>query len=252
MIPYKFNYNNLGYWFLLLVVFAFAGFYTTYFSKLFAPTTTIIHVHFGLLALWIFMLIAQPFLIKYKKLSLHRLLGQASYILVPLVLLTSWLLTRNEYYRKIAILQAEVEAGLQPLNQFEILKKAAVNPAAFIAIIWFITFYALAVKYRKQATKHARYMLATGLILLSPTLDRFIAINLGIRSVAGVSSYIISFLIIDFILLYLLFVDYRYKKETTTLSICLLVFMAGQLAFYMLPNFGWWAHVMAIAMKPKP
>ena len=252
MATYKFNYNNLGYWFLLLVVFAFAGFYTTYFSKLFAPTTTIIHVHFVFLALWIFMLIAQPFLIKYKKLSLHRLLGKFSYILVPLVLITSWLLTRNEYYRKIDTLQVEVANGLQQYNQFDILKKASVNPAAFIAIIWFITFYALAIKYRKKATKHARYMLATALILLSPTLDRFIAINLGVRSVVGVSSYIISFLIIDFILLYLLFIDYKNKKDTTTLSICLLIFIVGQLAFYMLPNFDWWANVMEIAMKPKP
>ena len=252
MTPYKFNYNNLGYWFSLLVVFAFAGFYTTYFSKLFVPTATIIHVHFVFLALWIFMLIAQPFLIKYKKLSLHRLLGKFSYILVPLVLITSWLLTRNEYYRKIDVLQGEVANGLQQFSQFDILKKASVNPAAFISIIWFITFYALAIKYRKKATKHARYMLATALILLSPTVDRFIAINLGIRNVAGISSYIISFLIIDLILLYLLFVDYKNKKETITLSTCLLIFMMGQLSFYLLPNFDWWARFMEIAMKPKP
>lgn len=33
----KFNFNHLGYWFLLLVVLGFAGFYTTYFTKLFDP-----------------------------------------------------------------------------------------------------------------------------------------------------------------------------------------------------------------------
>tara|TARA_R110002033_G_C3697049_1_gene220331 strand:+ start:19 stop:429 length:411 start_codon:yes stop_codon:yes gene_type:complete len=127
-----------------------------------------------------------------------------------------------------------------------------VDPAAFISIIWFITFYSLAITFRKKATKHARYMLATALILLSPTLDRFIAINLGIRSVAGISSYIISFLIIDLILLYLLFVDYRNKKEMTTLSTCLLIFIFGQLSFYIMPNFDWWASLMEVAMMPKP
>ncbi len=252
MKRYSFNYNNLGYWFLLLIVFAFAGFYTTYFSKLFAPTSNIIHIHFVFLALWILMLIAQPFLIKYKKLSVHKLLGKASYILVPLVLITSWLLARNEYYRKIENLRSEVAGGMQNISHFVILKKASQNPAAFIAIIWFIIFYSLAIKYRKKATKHARYMLATALILLSPTLDRFIAINLGIRSVGGISSYIISFLLIDLILLYLLFVDYRNKKETTTLSTCLVIFIVGQLSFYILPNFNSWANFMALAMKPMP
>ncbi len=252
MKRYSFNYSNLGYWFLLLIVFAFAGFYTTYFSKLFAPTSNIIHVHFVFLALWILMLITQPFLIKYKKLSIHRQLGKASYILVPLVLITTWLLTRNEYYRKIKNLRSEVVGSAQNISHFDILKKASQNPAAFIAIIWFVIFYVLAIKYRKKATKHARYMLATALILLSPTLDRFIAINLGIRSVAGTSSYILSFLLIDLILLYLLLVDYRNKKETKTLLTCLMIFVIGQLSFYLLPNFDWWASFMAIVMMPVP
>jgi len=95
-------------------------------------------------------------------------------------------------------------------------------------------------------------MLATALILLSPTIDRFVAINLGIKSVAGITSYIISFLIIDFILAYLLFIDYRTKKETRTLSICLLIFIIGQFSFYILPNFDWWARFMEFAMMPKP
>lgn len=53
------------------------------------------------MALWLIMLIAQPFLIKYKKLSWHRVLGKASYVLVPLILITAFLLIRNEYYRNL-------------------------------------------------------------------------------------------------------------------------------------------------------
>ena len=250
MKPFK--YKNLGYWFILLIVCVFAGFYTTYFSRFFEPTANIIHIHFVLMALWIMMLIAQPFLIKFKKLSWHRLLGKVSYLLVPLVLITTWLVTRNEYYRKIENLQNEVVEGMQNLSQLEILKAASVNPAAFIGVIWFITFYSLAIKFRRKPNKHARYMLATALILLSPTIDRFVAINLGIKSVAGIASYIISFLIIDLILAYLLFIDYRTKKETRTLSICLLIFIIGQFSFYLLPNFDWWARFMEFAMMPKP
>ena len=247
-----FKYSNLGYLFLFLIVFVFAGFYTSYFSRLFEPTANIIHIHFVLMALWIMMLIAQPFLIKNKKLSWHRILGKVSYLIVPLVLITSWLLTRNEYYRKIENLQNKVIDGVQNLSHLEILKAASLDPIAFIAVIWFITFYSLAIIYRKQSNKHARYMLATALILLSPTIDRFVAINLGIYTIAGIASFIISFLIIDLILAYLLFIDYKTKKETRTLSICLLIFVIGQFSLYVLPNFDWWAGFMEFVMMPKP
>ena len=250
MKPFK--YSNLGYWFLFLIVCVFAGFYTTYFSRIFEPTANIIHIHFVLMALWIIMLIAQPFLIKYKKLSWHRLLGKVSYLLVPLVLITSWLLTRNEYYRKIENLQNKVIDGVQNLSHLEILKAASLDPVAFIAIIWFITFYSLAIIYRKQSNKHARYMLATALILLSPTIDRFVAINLGIGTISSIASFIISFLIIDLIIAYLLLVDYRNKREIKTLATCLLIFVIGQISLYVLPYFDWWAGFMEFVMMPKP
>ena len=250
MKPFK--YKNLGYWFILLIVCVFAGFYTTYFSRLFEPTANIIHFHFLLMALWIMMLIGQPFLIKYKKLSWHRQLGKGSYILVPLVLITSWLLTRNEYYRKIEKFQNEVIDGAQYLSHLEILKSASENPIAFISVVWFIIFYLLAIIYRKQSNKHARYMLATALILLSPTIDRFVVINLGIDTIVGIASFIISFLIIDLIIAYLLLVDYKNKREIRTLATCLLIFVIGQFSLYVLPNFDWWAGFMEFIMMPKP
>ncbi|MDX1373719.1 MAG: hypothetical protein R3321_14695 [Nitrososphaeraceae archaeon] len=248
----SFQYKNLGYWFTLLIIFVIAGFYTSYFSRFFEPTENIIHTHFVLMALWIVMLIAQPFLIKFKMLSWHRLLGKASYVLVPLVLITSWFVTRNEYYKKIEYLQNNAIDGIQKLSPSEIIKAASVNPVAFIALIWFITFYSLAIIYRKQSNKHARYMLATALILLSPTIDRFVAINLGIETIAGIASFIISFLIIDLTIAYLLFVDFKNKREIKTLTSCLLIFVIGQVSLYILPNFDWWASFMELIMMPKP
>lgn len=198
------------------------------------------------------MLIVQPFLIKYKKISWHRLLGKASYLLVTLVLITSWILARNEYYRKIDNLQNKVIDGSQDLSHLEILKAASLDPIALIAVIWFVTFYSLAILHRKQSNKHARYMLATALILLSPTIDRFVAIDLGIDTIAGISSFIISFLIIDLILAYFLLVDYKNKREINTLATCLLIFIIGQFSLYVLPNFDWWAGFMEFVMMPKP
>ncbi|MGZ5246809.1 MAG: hypothetical protein ACXWCR_06875, partial [Flavitalea sp.] len=94
-------YNNLGYWFLALIILVFAGFYSTYISVILEAQAPIIHIHFILMALWIAMLITQPFLIKYKKRDLHRKLGKVSYVLVPLVLISAFLMIRYSYYHAI-------------------------------------------------------------------------------------------------------------------------------------------------------
>jgi uncharacterized membrane protein len=91
-------YYNLGYWFLLLIVLVFAGFYPSYFSTFFEPKSSILHIHFTLMTLWVAMLITQPFLIKYKKLAIHRMLGKISYVLVPLVLASAFFMIRYSYY----------------------------------------------------------------------------------------------------------------------------------------------------------
>lgn len=237
----QFTYHNLGYWFLLFTVLVFAGFYHTYFVKLLDIKTPIIHIHFLLMGLWISMLITQPFLIKYKKLATHRLLGKVSYVLVPLVLLSAWLLAKSEYHRKIARLTEAASAGLNNLSEFEILKTASTNPAAIVALILFALFYSLAIRHRKQSAKHSRYMLATALILLGPTVDRIIFINLGINRLLGSSPYFVSMLMIDLILVIFICLDFKNKRETKTLAYCLLIFVVSQLAFYILPTFDWWA-----------
>jgi len=247
-----FQYHNLGYWFLLFIVLAAAGFYTTYFTRLAEPMPALIHLHFVLMALWLMMLIAQPFLIKYKKLSWHRLLGKASYLLVPLLLVTAFLLIRNEYYRNLSGLHQEVVNGTKHYTEREMLKIAAATPIGLIYFIWFLVFYWLAIKNRRRSPKHARYMLATALTLTGPTVDRIAGIHFHINSIAGISSYIISFLLIDLVLASLLYFDYRNKKETATLWICLLIYTIGQILYFLLPAFDSWSIFMKYIMWPMP
>ncbi len=248
----QFTYHNLGYWFLLLFVLVLAGFYHTYIIDLLDVKPAIIHIHFLLMGLWILMLIAQPFLIKYKKLATHRLLGKVSYVLVPLVLLSAWFLARSGYYREIEQLREAASAGLNSMTEFEILKAAAVEPAAIIALMIFPLFYLLGIRHRKQSSKHARYMLATALILLGPTVDRIVFINFGINRLMGSSPYFVSMLMIDLILTVLLYIDLKNNRETKTLTYCLLIFVGSQLAFYILPTFDWWAVVVKAVMLLRP
>jgi uncharacterized membrane protein len=245
-------YHNLGYWFLSFIVLAFAGFYTTYFSVLFAPRSNIVHIHFVLMALWIAMLITQPFLIKYKKKALHRLIGKISYVLVPLVLIFSFLMIRIAYYRYLNELHQQTAQGLNHLTGAEILKQAADEPIALFYFVWFALFYILAIVNRRKSSVHARYMLATALTLLGPTVDRIIFLDFKIENIGFIPAYAISFLIANIILAFLLFKDYKNKRPIKTLATCLAIYITGQTLYFIVPGFDWWSSFMTFIMKPAP
>lgn len=252
MIGKKFQYYNSGYWFLLFIGLAAAGFYTTYFTRLTEPMALTIHLHFVLMALWLGMLIAQPFFIKYKQLKWHRLVGKGSYLLVPLLVATAFLLTRNEYYRNLSRLEGAVSSGEQLLTRAEILQRASASPVALLYTIWFLVFYVLAIINRRNANKHARYMMATALTLTGPTVDRIIGIYFGLESIGGVSSYIISFLLIDLVLGWLLYLDFKHRRTTRALGVSLVLYVAGQLFYFICPFLNWWPDTMRVLMLPVP
>ena len=244
-------YYNLGCWFLLLIVLVFAGFYTSYFSVFFQPTAPVIHIHFTLMVLWIAMLITQPFLIKYKKLAIHRMLGKISYVLVPLVLISAFLMIRYSYYNLINDLQQKAVQGLNQFTNNQVLQQAAVYEAiAFFYLFWFITFYSLAILNRRKTALHARYMMATALTLFGPTIDRIVFFNLKLP--AYIPYELPSLLIIDIILALLLLKDYKDKRPTKALWICLLIYVIGQALYFTIPYTTGWQHFVTFIMKPRP
>jgi hypothetical protein len=246
-------YPNLGYWFLFYIVLVFAGFYYTYFSVLFKARPIIIHVHFVLMSLWIAMLIAQPFLIKYKKLPLHRLLGRLSYLLVPLVLLSAFLVIRLEYYTRINDFHTQIANGLSHISESEILKQTCNNPNGLFFFLFFAIFYVLGIINRHKSSVHARYMLATALTLLAPTFDRIVEIDFGIRTIAGfIPAFVLTFLLIDIILIILIRRDYKIGKPIKTLTACLIIYAVGEILYYVIPNFDWWGHFYEFIMKHVP
>jgi len=236
-------YYNLGYWFLLLIVLVFTGFYHTYFSVIFQPTPSIIHIHFTLMALWIIMLIAQPFLIKFKKVAIHRLLGKISYVLVPLIFISIFLMVRYSYY---TIIHSSSE------NEAILLQQAASHQAiALVDFAWFILFYFLAIYNKKKARILARYMLATALTLLGPTLDRTTFFVFKITKLpGGIPNYYLTFFIIDALLVLLLIKDHKRKQSAKTLWIILLIYLTGQVFYSVAPGCDWWTGFVAFIMKP--
>ena len=246
-------YSSLGYWFLLYIVLVFAGFYYTYFSVFFKAESVIIHIHFILMILWIAMIIIQPFLIKHKKRALHRSIGRLSYVLVPLVLLFSFFVIRLEYYSRTSAVQGQVANGLTQFSAAEILQRSAANPNGLFFFLWFALFYSLAIINRHSPPIHSRYMLATALTLIGPTVDRIVQINFNIRTIAHhIPALSISFLLIDIILGVLVVRDYKNGWSIKTLLSCMSIYVTGQILYFILPDAGWWGYFYAFIMKPSP
>lgn len=166
----KFQYQDVGKWFALYIPLALAAFFTTYFVRIAEPMPLVVHLHFVLMVLWLGMLIAQPLLIKHKKLPVHRMVGKISYVVVPLLLFTAYVLTRNEYMRTMDALEKEVLSGVQSYAPADMEKKAASRPIALLYLVWFFLFYVLAIVYSRNAGRHARFMVAAALTLTGPRL----------------------------------------------------------------------------------
>ena len=244
-------YYNLGYWFLLLIILSFIGFYTTYFSVIFRPTVRIVHIHFILMMMWMLLLVVQPFLIKYKKPAVHRMLGKISYVLVPLVLTSAFLMLRHGYYRDLNLLQLPVASGKSSLTSEQIFHQVRMSAALpFIWFTWFIVCYLLAIINRRKSNAHARFMLATGLSLFGPIIDRIVF------QIKNVANYFPpetgAFLLADIILLLLLWKDYKDKRPLKTLTTCLLIYIVGQALYFTIPPTSGWQHFVAFVMKPSP
>ncbi len=244
-------YYNLGYWFLLLIVLVFAGFYTSYFTVFFEPKNPILHIHFTLMTLWIAMLITQPFLIKYKKLAVHRILGKVSYVLVPLILVSAFLMIRYSYYNLVYDLQQKAAQGLNQFNNDQILHQAAADVAiAFFYFFLFALFYSLAIINKRKSAIHSRYMMANGLTLLGPTVDRIVFFNLKLPSF--ITYELPTLIIIDIILVLLLLKDYKDKRPTKTLLSGLLIYVIGQVLYFIVPDTTGWQQFVAFIMQPAP
>ena len=160
--------NRVGYFFVGILIITTLGFYPTYLSKFpaFEGLTTAHHFHGFVASLWIVMLITQSFLIRAKQYPLHRLIGKASYVVMPLLLISLFLVTRAGYYRNIRVIsEADTLAGLT---------------SGLPDILFLGTLFTLGMVYRKRPAWHLRFLSSTGLMILGPGLGRFLIVFCGL------------------------------------------------------------------------
>lgn len=143
-------YKNINYLFIAILLMAFAGFFSTYFGLFpsFSGVTTLVHFHAIAVLVWFGILITQPILIRRKNLSWHRLIGKVSYIIVALVALSMILLLKVALQRESGIL-----IGIGDL-------------------IFFLSFYLLAMFYAKKTSYHIRFIVISVLPFINPSLGR--------------------------------------------------------------------------------
>lgn len=204
------KYKYLGYFMLLLIPLTFFGFYKSYFGLIpeFNETTdTVTHLHAFVSSLWIGTLIVQPFLISNKKFKTHRAIGKLSYILFPLLAV-------------FFILQMVKDSGADNIIQ------AIFFP--FRDLVLLIIFYGLAIYHRKKRAIHMRYMIATALVFLFPTVGRIAG---GIMGIEGIGGTEITYLLIYLIFMGLLYYDTLNQTKVKTYHISCFCFMVSHVAF---------------------
>ena len=148
----------MGLLFVLLQV-AFHPEYIKYFPQ-FVGFNWLHHTHGALMASWMIILFIQPYLIYKGKYKAHRLIGKVSYFTVPLMLISMFLATRQNYLTTIGKIPFNEVASIQALN--------------FISPLIFLLFYSLAIINKKDVFKHQRYMIGTAFIMLTAILSRIL------------------------------------------------------------------------------
>ncbi|MEO5889472.1 MAG: hypothetical protein ABIQ31_04425 [Ferruginibacter sp.] len=181
----KIRFDKSGYYFMLLPVLVFAGFWKSYFSKFFTGTNDYnfyFHFHAVMMILWVAILIAQPLLIRKKKLEIHRYIGKFTYVLMPVMLL-SVLLIMNSGMKAVPASELTFQNVLFPVRDFFFLS----------------VFFTIGVIYRHKIQVHARAMIITGIVFIEPALFRFLGGLLG-RAGGFIGMFLILSLLVTLII----------------------------------------------------
>lgn len=240
MAPRDRFFHNLGYYTLLYLPLAGVAFYMTYFSAI-DEQPVLAHVHFGVMVLWLGLSVAQPLLIRYGRLSMHRQLGRMSYVVMPLVVITGYLMLRSGAFREWNLLRDQVTNGTLLLSNQEVLNR--VYDFALLGtpyLLWPALFYGLAMIHRGNMVFHSRYMLAAILTVTGPIVDRILFLPLGLTAVGPIPAETIAFLVVDGILLMLAVYDHRQGKTIKPVLVALAIYLTGQIGYFLMQKSSAW------------
>ncbi|MEL6368548.1 MAG: hypothetical protein AAFR91_08905 [Pseudomonadota bacterium] len=155
MLPFP-NAHRFVVFFLLLT---FAAFLPRYFAVL-STAPWLHHLHGITATAWIVLVATQGWTAHRRKWNAHVWSGMASMALVPLFTLGGLLVTQRT---------------LQSERLFHELFGQALSVADIALSVAFVALYTMALRHRRTPDLHARYMLATLIVLSGPAVSRFFA-----------------------------------------------------------------------------
>lgn len=225
--------------FFILVLWAF---WSSYYQTIFSPHPTAIRLHGTAMTLWCLMLIGQAFLVRWKKLRLHKRIGIMSYGLVPFIL---W---SGAHLAYITIHQA-------PQRSYDYYYMIALM---YNSLIVFAILYGLAIFYRKKSAIHARYMVSTIFPIITPVTDRLIykyfdaLVALAPTTPEGMPLVpIFGFALADLILMLLIIIDWKKHRRLSVFPFVLGLLVLYQLSVLIFYRHHVW-HSMADVMMRIP
>ncbi|HUO66259.1 MAG TPA: hypothetical protein VMV37_01925, partial [Gammaproteobacteria bacterium] len=228
-------YRNSARFFALFLLGLVLAFWPSYFARLFEQPSLFFHLHGVALTLWVVMLVAQAQLIRTGRRPLHRQIGKASYVLAPAVVAIT---VSFVHYRV---------AGSLP--SFERLPPFVPYFLALTlnSLIVFAAFYTLAIYHRRDAGRHARWMISTAFPLFTPITDRLIGGHwpalaaLAPRIDGSPILPVFGFALADLILLGLAAWDWRANRRVDVFASALAVlalYHLSALTLYRVPAWG--------------
>ena len=220
-------YPRAWIYFGLAFLVTIAGFFPSYFSRL-GETSAAHHFHGITATLWMLILVLQPLLYRFGKLHWHRIIGRTTLLLVPMLVVGG-----------LIMVHMMLNSERYPPNLPEQL--AFID---FFVITQFVAFYILALQNVHDTQLHARYMAATIFGPLIPALTRFLFVFPWISSFS--MSLHISYLLVEFVILILIFHDYRQGKVRLPYKLALGLMVTQHVMMHFAGTWEWWHWLMEI------
>ncbi|MEM9689902.1 MAG: hypothetical protein AAF917_10520 [Pseudomonadota bacterium] len=209
---------------LLFLLMTFAAFMPGYFLVL-STAPWVHHLHGITATAWIVLVATQNWTAHRGHWNWHVRSGIASLLLVPVFTAGGLLVTHH-------MLKTE--------SLFNTLFGHALSAADLVVSVAFVVLYTLALRNRRFPDLHARYMLATVILLIGPSLGRFFAGYVPgflVRSVETLPKFgaalNASFVVASSLCVYLILRDHGRDKPVAPFVGALLTTLAMFLAFYL-------------------
>jgi len=225
-------YRSSVYYFGALLLLAIPAFWPTYFFPPKYEADWHVHLHGLAMFAWVVLMIVQASLIRARRPALHRRLGKGSYVLVPLMVLSTVLL-----------------AGYRLRQRIELDSLYFLYVQLFLMAL-LATGWILAMAHRREPQLHMRYMVCVALTLVDPILARILFFYGGVDFPP---TQVVTFGVVDAILIALALHDRAHHPAIGVYPRMLVVFVIAELpTFFLYKLPAWHAFAEAYAALPLP